>query len=811
MAARAGQPSAVPAAPVPQSTYRLQLQPGFGFADAAGIAGYLATLGVTHAYLSPILQAAPGSVHGYDVVDHSRVSADLGGEGVFRDMVAQFRRHGLGVIADIVPNHMAIPIPESLNRQFWSVLRDGNGSPFAHWFDIDWAAGGGRLLLPILAGPLAGCLGDLAVDAGGPDGPVLRYHEHVLPLRPGTEHLPLPDLTAAQHYRLAGWRSAATELNWRRFFDVTSLIAVRVEDEEVFAATHGLLLRLVDEGLIDGLRVDHPDGLADPRGYLDRLAKATGGAWVVTEKILTRTEELPRDWRCAGTTGYDALGAVGGLFQDPAGAGPLTTTYTRFTEGTPRFADVAETAKRQVIRHNLAAEVYRLTRLLTHARIPKLTGLSFTDLHAVLTELLTAFPVYRAYVVPGEPPPTTSAGFVATAAASARHRLAPRLRPALAVVAALVLGRAVDTAQRHSEFIIRFQQTCGPVMAKGVEDTAFYRWPRLAALNEVGGDPGRLGLDAAEFHAFAGRLARDWPATMTTLSTHDTKRQEDVRARLAVLAEIPEDWAAEVARWHGLARSLTGGQGPEPGTEYLLWQTLVGAWPVSCARIASYLVKAMREAKTRTSWTDPDEDYESATLAFAEAVLGEPGLAAAIAAFAGRIAPDARVNSLGAKLVQLTMPGVADVYQGCELAGFSLVDPDNRRPVYYSVRWALLDALDAGFPAADLDAEKLLVTSRALRLRRDHPDWFCGSYAPVTADGPAAGHVAAFRRGDAIIVATRLPARLRQRGGWVDTALDVPAGRWQDVLTGTAHTGPRPLLSDIALRLPVAILIPADA
>ena len=286
---------------MPQSSYRLQLQPGFGFADAAAIASYLASLGVTHAYLSPILQAAPGSVHGYDVVDHSRVSDSLGGEGAFRDMVAEFRRHGLGVIADIVPNHMAIGAPESLNRQFWSVLRDGAGSRFAHWFDIDWPAGGGRLLLPILAGPPGDWLGDLTVDAGEPDGPVLRYHEHVLPVRPGTEDLPLPDLAAAQHYRLADWRAAATELNWRRFFDVTSLIAVRVEDEDVFAATHGLLLRLMAEGLIDGLRADHPDGLADPRGYLDRLAKATGGAWVVTEKILTGTEELPPDWKCAGT------------------------------------------------------------------------------------------------------------------------------------------------------------------------------------------------------------------------------------------------------------------------------------------------------------------------------------------------------------------------------------------------------------------------------------------------------------------------------------------------------------------------------
>jgi (1->4)-alpha-D-glucan 1-alpha-D-glucosylmutase len=324
----------VPPPPAPQSSYRLQLQPGFGFTDAAGVAPYLASLGVTHAYLSPILQAAPGSVHGYDVVDHSRVSTDLGGEGAFQDMVVQFRRHGLCLIADIVPNHMAISAPESLNRQFWSVLRDGPGSDFAHWFDIDWPGGGGRLLLPILAGPLAGCLDDLVVDADSQDGPVLRYHEHVLPVRPGTSDLPLPELAAAQHYRLADWRAAATELNWRRFFDITSLIAVRVEDSGVFAATHGLLLRLVAEELIDGLRVDHPDGLADPRGYLDRLAKATGGAWVVTEKILTGTEELPPDWTCAGTTGYDALGMAGGLFLDRAGAAPLTAAYTAFSGDT---------------------------------------------------------------------------------------------------------------------------------------------------------------------------------------------------------------------------------------------------------------------------------------------------------------------------------------------------------------------------------------------------------------------------------------------------------------------------------------------
>jgi (1->4)-alpha-D-glucan 1-alpha-D-glucosylmutase len=798
-----------PTAPV--STYRLQLRPDFGFTDAAKIAGYLADLGVSHVYLSPILQAAPGSAHGYDVVDHSRISADLGGEPAFRDMVASFRRCGLGVIADIVPNHMAIPVPESLNRQLWSVLRDGTGSQYAHWFDIDWAALDGQLLLPILAGPLRDCLGNISLDRTGDGEPVLRYQDHELPIRPGTDGLRPLELLAAQHYRLADWRAAATQLNWRRFFDVTSLIAIRVEDPDVFGATHGLLLDLVAEGLIDGLRVDHPDGLADPRGYLDRLAAATGGAWVAAEKILTGPEELPRDWRCAGTTGYDALGAVGGLFLDPAGAGPLTTAYTRFTEGTPRFADVAETAKRQVLRHSLAAETYRLVRLLTRAHSPALSGLSFTDLHAVLVELLTAFPVYRAYVVPGEPPPARSARVVAAAAASARHRLPPRLRPALAAVSALLLGRAGDAGPWYAELIVRFQQTCGPVMAKGVEDTAFYRWPRLAALNEVGGDPGRLGLSPEQFHAFAGRLARDWPATMTTLSTHDTKRQEDVRARLAVLAEIPGCWAAEVARWQDRARSLAGGPGPEPSTEYLLWQTLVGAWPIEYDRAAGYLIKAMREAKTRTSWTDPDEGYEAAVLDFTGKVLCDPKLTADIAGFVSDITPDTRVNSLGMKLVQLTMPGVADVYQGCELAGLSLVDPDNRRPVSYARPWSLLAELDAGSPAVGLDAEKLLVTSRALRLRRDHPDWFRDGYTPLRATGPAGRHAVALRRGHAITVATRLPTGLRQRGGWADTALGVPKGRWRDVLTGAMHAGPRLLLSEVTQRLPVVLLVPDGA
>jgi (1->4)-alpha-D-glucan 1-alpha-D-glucosylmutase len=848
----------------PVSTYRLQLHREFGFAAAGAVADYLAALGVSHVYLSPILQAAPGSMHGYDVVDHSLISADLGGEDEFRAMVGAFRAHGLGVVVDVVPNHMGIGAPESLNRQFWSVLAGGPGSPCAHWFDIDWAARGGRLLLPVLGGPVAQCAADITVDRDGVDRdgePVLRYFEHVLPLRPGTADLPPGELLAAQHYELADWRTAATELNWRRFFDITTLIGVQVQHDDVFAATHGLLLGLVAEGLIDGLRIDHPDGLADPRGYLRRLAVATGGAWVVTEKILTGDEELPADWDCAGTTGYDSLGRVGGLFTDPAGGLPLTGEYVRWTGGPDSFGPVAAAAKREIAGGSLAAEIARLARVADHVGLsagePEPDGSAGQPepggtagdaapgvpagggLRAVLAELVSAVSVYRAYVVPGEEPPPASVELVTAAAREARDRLPARLHDALAAVTATLLWPGAAGAR--AELAVRFQQTCGPVMAKGVEDTAFYRWSRLTALNEVGGEPARLGVSPAEFHAFAARLARDWPATMTTLSTHDTKRGEDLRARLAVLAERPAEWADQVAAWHQRALTVTAGRPlPEPDTEYLLWQTLLGAWPLEPDRLTEYLRKAMREAKTRTSWSSPDDSYEATVTNLGRAALADrgtpgddvgdgpdpgPGLADRIATFAARIEPDVRVNSLGAKLVQLTMPGVPDVYQGCELGGFALVDPDNRRPVDFARRRDLLAALDGSEPegpaaprpeppgpeGASLDEQKLLVTARALRLRREHPEWFAGSYEPLMAEGPAAAHVVAFARGGAAVtIATRLPAGLRQRGGWSGTTVELPAGAgraWRDLLTDTLHAGPRLDLARLTEQLPVALLV----
>jgi malto-oligosyltrehalose synthase len=749
----------------PTGTYRIQLTPpeeggepaGGGFAAAADQADYLAALGVSHVYLSPVLQAAPGSTHGYDVVDHRTISEELGGERGFRAMAEAFRAAGLKVIVDLVPNHMAIPHPAELNRPLAAVLRDGPDSPYARWFDVDWEAGDGHIVLP---------------GQGDP--------------------------------------------NYRRFFDISGLIAVRVEDPEVFAATHEVPLRLLADGLIDGLRIDHPDGLADPRGYLRRLAEQTSGTWTVVEKILTGDERLPTDWPCAGTTGYDALAMVYRLFVDPAGEEPVTAAYVALTGGSESFDPVARAAKRHVAEHGLRPDIGRLHRSLCRA----LPAYGSGTLARVLVELLVALPVYRAYVVPGEPPAEPVIEIIDRAARQAAHRLPAADRPALAAVAALLSGRrdarpaesieggageSIDEREGEgADVVVRFQQTSAALMAKGVEDTAFYRWSRLAGHNEVGGDAATFAAEAADFHAFCARLAAEWPATLTALSTHDTKRQEDVRARLAVLAELPDEWTAAVRRW----RKLAGTSPLAPDLDYLLWQTLVGAWPLDGDRVVEFLTKAMREAKTTTSWERPDHAYEDAVRDHARSVLVNADLINDLADFVAVLAPYARVNTLGQKLIQLTMPGIPDVYQGCELVGLALVDPDNRRPVDYGRRRARLERLDAGRPPRDLDDEKLLVTSRALRVRRARPSWYGAEYEPLAADGPAAGHVVAFHRGGAITLATRCPAGLARRGGWAGTAVRA-AGRRRDVLTGVSYDGDL-RLAEVLARLPVALLVPEE-
>jgi malto-oligosyltrehalose synthase len=551
------------------------------------------------------------------------------------------------------------------------------------------------------------------------------------------------------------------------------------------------------------------------------------------EKILETGETLPVDWACAGTTGYDALKLIDGVFLNPAGADPLTAEYARFTRraGDPvalRFADVARAAKHEVATGTLAAEVTRLARLLGNV-CPDVTE---DETRTVLVEVLAAFPVYRAYVHPGEIPSAAAEAAIRDAVEAARRQLPRKLRGSAAHLGQAVLGLhrpASGAAGRAGEFVVRFQQTTGPVLAKGVEDTAFYRWSRLLALNEVGGDPDRFGEMPAPFHAAAERLAGAWPFTMTTLSTHDTKREEDVRARLAVLAELPGRWGSQVSEWHD--RAVTNrvfgktAAAVDLDTEYLIWQTLVGSWPISGERLAGYLTKAVREANRHTSWTVPDAEYESAVLGLAARALDDPGLADSIGEFVAAIAGDALANSLGAKIIQLTMTGVPDIYQGCELSALSLVDPDNRRPVDFARRRALLADLDAnrldlaaapGDAGPRLDAAKLLVTARALRLRRARPEWFAGGYAPLTAVGAAAEHVLAFARGgpdtgaSAVTVATRLPAGLRARGGWSDTVLPLAtsAPGWVDVLTGAVFRGDNLLLGDLTAGLPVALLVP---
>ncbi|MCQ4083088.1 malto-oligosyltrehalose synthase [Streptomyces sp. RB6PN25] len=800
----------------PTATYRLQLQPDFPFAAAADAVPYVAALGVSHLHLSPVLESVPGSTHGYDVVDHTRVRAELGGEEGLRALARTAHAHGLGLVLDIVPNHMAVPAPEKLNTALWSVLRDGPSSPCARWFDIDWAAHGGKMLLPVLGERLgeslaAGVLRLEKSESGAATGrePVVRYHDHLFPVRPGTEHLALPELLHAQHYRLAWWRLARTELNYRRFFTISELIGVRVEDPDVFDATHGTVLRLLRDGVVDGLRIDHPDGLADPHAYLHRLREASGGRWTVVEKILCGEERLPRSWECAGTTGYDALTRIDGLFVDPVGAARLAVVYRDFASPAAdrggEWAPTARAAAHRVIRHDLAAEVERLVRTADRicAADRGLADHAPWALRTAIRELLVRLPVYRPYTsTPAER--ETAAEILGEAADDARYAFAvPEEAHAVDVVTDLALGR-LGPGIDHHDFAIRFAQLASALHAKSVEDTAFYRYVPLLSSAEVGGDPGRPGTSPGSFHAFCERLQRDWPDTGTVLSTHDTKRSAEVRSRMAVLTELPDEWATlleELSRQ--AAQSATA---PDRHVEYVAWQTAVGFASPHPERLSAAVMKSVREAALRTGWTEPDEEYEQLVGGFVAAGVCGPAQET-LAAFGRRIDAHARANSLGAALVHLTMPGVPDLYQGTEGAYEALVDPDNRRPVCFRPR--LLAELDAGCPPRGrLDEEKRLVTAAALRLRRERPQWFGArsSYAPLPAQGPAREHLLAFcRAGEVITAVTRLSRRLEDAGGWRDTVLPLPGGRWRELLTGEVVDGNVPATA-LFTRHPVALL-----
>ena len=863
------------------ATYRLQLHAGFGFDDAAAVVPYLADLGVTHLYASPILEAAAGSTHGYDVVDHGRVSDALGGRAGLERLVEALRARRMGLLVDIVPNHMSIA--DVRNGWWWDVLENGPSARAARVFDVDWDAPEQKLksvvLVPILDDHRGAVLrrGDLRVDRERARF-LVRYRDHRLPVSPRTlgqilaaaartagsdrlgfladayGELPLattldrasterrhrdravlgelldellaaaPHLADAidaavaalnadvdaldafldrQNYRLAYWRAANRDLDYRRFFDIDTLVGLRVEDERVFQATHAFLGELVEARLIDGVRVDHVDGLADPAEYLARLRALVGRRPIYVEKILARDEAL-REWPVEGTTGYDFAAELAALFVDPRGEAPLAALQRELAGEARPFAAIAAEARLQVLDEGLSADLTRLSNLAAAICERHRDARDFTrhDLHAALRALVAAFPTYRAYVAPvrGEVAPDDVAQ-VEAAVAGARA-LAPELEPQVfAFLAEVLLLRR--TGGDEAELVRRFQQLTPPTAAKGVEDTAFYRDARLFAANEVGADPGRATLALADFHARNQAALARWPRRMLATSTHDTKRSEDARARGLVPAEDHAAFAELARAFFARTAPHREGGAPDPLMTHVALQALVTAWPIDATRLGGFLEKAAREAKRHTSWTRPAPAYEAALRRFAAAVLADAALVRELDAYVARIEPAARAISLAWALLKITSPGVPDFYQGGETFRYDLVDPDNRRPVSWDRGRAAVARARAGH-AGDGDAQKVHVIRAALHHRRAHPHRFAAgsTYEPLAAVGPAHDDVIAFvRRGGAdrgasVTIALRRPATALAL--LADTRLILPPGTFHDVLSPTGRTPPA-LRGEVAL------------
>jgi (1->4)-alpha-D-glucan 1-alpha-D-glucosylmutase len=909
---------------VPRATYRLQLHAAFTFDDAARVLPYLARLGVSHVYCSPITRAMPGSHHGYDVVAHDEINPELGGAAGFERLRAALREHGLGLLLDLVPNHMGV---SGIDNAWWhDVLENGPASPYAQHFDIDWepldAELRGKVLLPVLGAPYGDVLdrGELSVafDAGR-GGFSARYFEHAFPLdvrgyaallsrvqvadpalanallalATAFDALPPRDATAsdtasdtvsaraarqrelqeqlaglaadhaalapaveaaleavqspdalhalleAQAWRLAYWRVAADEINYRRFFDINALAALRIERRDVFEATQALPLELAAAGIADGLRIDHPDGLRDPaqyfrrlqRGYARRagivLPEAPGPRparplYLVAEKITASHEDVPEAWALHGTTGYRFASLLNGLFVDADTAAKFDRVWRGFTHDAAPFDDHVYRGKRAVVRSALASELTVLaSELLRIARAHRRTrDHTFNALRQALAEVVACMPVYRTYIV--QTPSAQDRRYIDWAVAQARRRAPMADTSVFDFVRACLLGQAVDSAdsklaERVLRWATRFQQFSSPVAAKGVEDTAFYRFTRLASLNEVGGDPARFGVTVRAFHGASADRCTRWPHTLLATSTHDHKRSEDVRHRIDVLSEQPAAWRLMLRRFARLNRAHRvtmddGRPAPSPHDEYLLYQTLLGTLPVDGLddaslpvyreRIEQYLLKAAREAKTHTSWISPDEPYEAALRGFVGGALArvQPNLFLdELAREAMSLAWFGALNSLSATLIKFTSPGVPDLYQGHETMALTLVDPDNRRPVDYAALDRCLKSLEAHAPAhAGYLLEplhdgraKLWVTWRLLALRRRQPELFRdGDYVPLEVTGTRAGHVLAFARrhqGRTLVtIAGRLFAKLLDEPGrlplgeavWDDTAvvIDMPDG-----------------------------------
>ena len=873
----------------PLSTYRVQLNSHFGFDDAAKVIPYLEELGIDCLYCSPLLQAAPGSTHGYDVVDHSKVNRELGGDHAYDRMCAALERSKMSQILDIVPNHMAI---HRENPWWWDVLENGPASAYAEFFDVDWEPPERRIhntvLMPVLEDQYGILLeaGKLKVVRDGGNFEV-RIGDRVFPVAPrslrqildpaalksgsdalafladGFDALPSPastDLTSItrrhrdkkllaemlvkllnedaaaasavdqvlqqlngnpdllheileqQNYRVAYWRMAARDLGYRRFFDINSLVGLRIENERVFYATHKLVIRWVSEGRVNGLRIDHPDGLRDPLEYFQRLRAACPDTWIVAEKILLGSESLRESWPIEGTTGYDFLNIAGRLFVDPAGAQPLTDFYREFTGESADYAALVRARKQFAMRDTLGSEINTLTAMLLDLCEADRLHRDYTrhEAHEVIRATMACLPVYRTYVrAPNQVAPEDECQISAEIEAAKAYRsdLDPRLFDFLRDILSLRTG-----GKMGAELALRFQQISAAVMAKGVEDTAFYSFNRLLALNEVGGDPDCFGVAPAEFIAWCRKMHRHWPRTMLATSTHDTKRSEDVRARLFLLSEEPERWSHAVSHWAAINGRHRSGEMPDRNFEYHLYQSMVGAWPLEKSRLLAYAEKAAREAKVHTSWTDPAPAYEDAVRKFIEGIYGDSDFIDALNEFVTTLIYPGRINSLAQTLLKITAPGVPDFYQGTELWNLALVDPDNRRPQDFDLRRRMLADLRNATPEQvmerfDEGMPKLWLIRRGLALRKRHPEWF-GPQAgiePLDVHGSRRDHVVAFIRGDSVVtVVPRLVAKLG--GDWRHTEVELPRGDWINHMTGERFRVGRMKLAELMRRFPVALL-----
>jgi (1->4)-alpha-D-glucan 1-alpha-D-glucosylmutase len=869
----------------PRATYRLQLSAGFTFSDAAAAVPYLAALGVSHLYLSPVLQAAPGSTHGYDVVDPDRVSDALGGEAGFAALVEAARAAGLGILLDIVPNHMSIA--GTANRWWADVLENGPASYYAHYFDVDWGGGDeARVLLPVLgerygraltSGVLSlarrdatveVCAGELrlpvaprslgrivrragertnhaelefigdalaALPAPAEVAERRRRHRHkavllarlaelVLSTEPIAEALDaelaaisgdpaeLDAILEAQNYRLAHWSVAGGQLTYRRFFDVTSLVGIRAEELDVLEAGHRRIFGWLRDGTIDGVRVDHVDGLRDPAGYLRRLCDAWPDAarpgWIVVEKILATGEQLPASWPVDGTTGYDFMAHIAALLVDPAGERALTEAFTAYT-GTPWDpAGESRRARLEVMSDALHSELARLTELAVRAcgASPACRDYTRAEIETVLAELLAGYATYRTYLGGDDPDAPDTAADRARIAEAARAALEARPELDRDLVGFLEAALAFELSTAGAAELARAaQQVSGPIVAKGDEDTLLYRQVRLLSRCEVGGEPAVFALEPAEVHA---RLAGGRPRGLLATSTHDSKRGEDVRARICALSELPEVWDAAVTRWRARADAGWGDVAPDRVFEYAMWQTLVGAWPLSLDRAQVFAEKATREARLRTSWRRPDAGYEAARTRWLAAVYADRSLIADVAAVAAQLQPHGDRNSLAQLLVKLTAPGIPDLYQGSELVDDALVDPDNRRPVDLAARARALQQLVDASPdqlGDELGRQKLWTIRRVLGLRRRTPAVFAAPYRALAAAGPHADRVFAFARGeDLVAVVPRLGVRAES---WRATTLALGSGSWRDVLSDQDFAGGAVAVASLWRALPIALLV----